>query len=112
MRFQYSTNSPDQNEFDSLPRLSLLLHRETQSVEATGLVDSGATVNVSPYELGFQLGGIWDNRRAIIQLAGNLSSQLAMPFSATVEISDLTPTELVLFCMGTQFKRTADSRPN
>ena len=74
MRFDYSTNSTAQNEFDSLPRLSLMLQRGDQRVEAVGLVGSGATVNVLPYELGLQLGGIWDDRRAIIQLAGNLSS--------------------------------------
>ncbi len=95
MRFQYSTTSPAQNEFDSLPRLPLLLRRETQSIEVVGLVDSGATVNVLPYEVGLDLGGIWDDRRAIIQLAGNLSSQSAMPFSAIVYIGDFLPTELV-----------------
>ena len=95
MRFQYSTTSPTQNEFDSLPRLPLLLRREDQRVEAVGLVDSGATVNVLPYELGLQLGGIWDDRRAIIQLAGNLSNQLAMPFAAIAQIGDLPPAELL-----------------
>lgn len=95
MRFQYSTTSPAQNEFDSLPRLPLLLRRETQSVEVVGLVDSGATVNVLPYEVGLDLGGIWDDRRAIIQLAGNLGSQSAMPFSAIAYIGESPPTELV-----------------
>lgn len=95
MRFQYSTTSATQNEFDSLPRLPLLLHREEQRVEAVGLVDSGATVNVLPYELGLQLGGIWDDRRAIIQLAGNLSNQSAMPFSAIARIGEFPPTKLL-----------------
>jgi hypothetical protein len=95
MRFQYSTTSPAQNEFDSLPRLPLLLHREDQRVEAVGLVDSGATVNVLPYELGLQLGGVWDDSRAIIQLAGNLSNQSAMPFSAIAHISEFSPVELL-----------------
>jgi hypothetical protein len=95
MRFKYSTTSPTQNEFDSLPRMPLSLSRADQRIEAVGLVDSGATVNVLPYELGIQLGGVWDDRRAIIQLAGNLSNQPAMPFSATVEIGDFAPTELV-----------------
>ncbi len=95
MRFKYSTNSPAQNEFDSLPRLSLVLRREDQRVEAIGLVDSGATVNVLPYELGIELGGIWDDRRAIIQLAGNLGSQPAMPFSTIGQIGEFAPTELV-----------------
>jgi hypothetical protein len=95
MRFKYSTTSSTQNEFDSLPRVPLSLSRADQRVEAVGLVDSGATVNVLPYELGIQLGGVWDDRRAIIQLAGNLSNQPAMPFSATAEIGDFVPTELV-----------------
>lgn len=51
MRFKYSTSSPTQNEFDSLPRIPLILSRNEQSVEAMGLVDSGATVNVLPYEI-------------------------------------------------------------
>jgi hypothetical protein len=46
MKFKYSIASPTQNEFDSLPRLPLSLHKEEQIVEAVGLVDSGATVNV------------------------------------------------------------------
>lgn len=95
MRFQYSTTSPAQNEFDSLPRLPLLLRRETQSVEVVGLVDSGATVNVLLYKVGLDLGGIWDDRRAIIQLAGNLGSQSALPFSAIAYIGESPPTELV-----------------
>jgi hypothetical protein len=95
MRFKYSTTSPTQNEFDSLPRVPLSLSRADQRIEAFGLVDSGATVNVLPYELGIHLGGVWDNQRAIIQLAGNLSNQPAMPFAANVEIGDFAPTELV-----------------
>jgi hypothetical protein len=95
MRFQYSTTSPSQNEFDSLPRLPLLLRRENQEIEAVGLVDSGATVNVLPNEFGLELGGIWDDRKAIIQLAGNLSNQPAIPFSAIAHIGEFPPTELL-----------------
>jgi hypothetical protein len=95
MRFKYSTTSPIQNEFDSLPRLPLLLRREDQIVESIGLVDSGATVNVLPYELGLQLGGIWDDSRTIIQLAGNLGNQPAMPLSAIAQIGEFLSIELV-----------------
>jgi hypothetical protein len=95
MRFKYSITSPTQNEFDSLPRLSLSLRREDRIVELIGLVDSGATVNVLPYELGLQLGGMWEDRRAVIQLAGNLGNQQAMPFSAIAQIGEFLSTELV-----------------
>jgi hypothetical protein len=95
MRFKYSTTSPTQNEFDSLPRIPLILRRGDRSIETIGLVDSGATVNVLPYELGIQLGAEWDDNRAIIKLSGNLGSQPAMPLSATAEIATFPLTELL-----------------
>jgi hypothetical protein len=63
-------------------------------VESLGLVDSGATINVMPYELGLQLGAVWEDNRAIIQLAGNLSSQSAMPFFAMAQVGDIAPVQL------------------
>ncbi len=95
MRFKYSTTNSTQNEFDSLPRLPLSLRREDRIIESIGLVDSGATVNVLPYGLGLQLGGVWEDSRAVIQLAGNLGNQPAMPFSAIAQIGEFLPTELV-----------------
>jgi hypothetical protein len=95
MRLKYSTTSPTQNEFDQLPRLPLTLHRADQTIEAVGLVDSGATVNVLPYDIGLALGGVWDDRRAIIPLAGNLGNQLAMPFSTIVQIGEFPQVELL-----------------
>ena len=72
MRFPYLTSDPSQTELDSLPRLPLTLRSEDQHVSAVGLVDSGATVNVLPYDLGVQLGAVWDDRKATIRLGGNL----------------------------------------
>jgi hypothetical protein len=95
MRFQYSTTSSTQNEFDSLPRIPLILRRGDRSIDAVGLVNSGATVNVLPYELGIQLGAEWDDRKAIIQLSGNLGNQPAMPLAATAEIETFPPTKLL-----------------
>jgi hypothetical protein len=54
------------HEFDSLPRIPLILRNNDQTVEVVGLVDSCATVNVLPYDIGIQLGGNWDDRKAII----------------------------------------------
>jgi len=95
MLFKYSTTNATQNEFDSLPRIPLIFKRDNQQVEAIGLVDSGATVNVLSYQLGLDLGGIWDDRKAIIQLGGNLSNQVAIPFSAIAHVGEYSPIELV-----------------
>lgn len=94
MRLRHSTTDPSQNEFDSLPRVPLIIRREGHTVEAFGLVDSGATVNVMPYELGLQLGATWDDNRAIIKLAGNLGNQTAIPFFAIVQVGDIAPVQL------------------
>jgi hypothetical protein len=94
MRFRYSTNSPSQNEFDSLPRVPIILRREGHTVETLGLVDSGATINVMPYEVGLQMGATWDDSRAIVQLAGNLGNQPAIPFFAMVQVGDIPPLQL------------------
>lgn len=94
MRFRYSTTASSQNEFDSLPRVPLVLRREGRTIEMLGLVDSGATINVMPYKLGLQLGDAWSESKAVIQLAGNLGNQPAMPFSAMVQIGDIAPVKL------------------
>jgi hypothetical protein len=51
-QFPYSMPDGTLDELDSLPRLPLTLQYREQRVEAIGLVDSGATVNVLPYRVG------------------------------------------------------------
>ncbi len=80
MRFPYSATDATQDEFDALPRLPFRLRRNDRVMEVVGLVDSGATVNVLPYAVGLQLGGVWDGSKATLRLAGNMVSQSAMPF--------------------------------
>jgi hypothetical protein len=94
MRFKYSTSNPSQNEFDSLPRIPLTLHNRDRLIEVVGLVDSGATINVLPYEIGIQLDGVWDDSKAVLRLAGNLSNQPAMPFFTIAQIGDFALVRL------------------
>ena len=94
MRFKYSTTAPSQDEFDSLPRIPRVLRYNDQQVEVSGLVDSGATVNVLPYEIGLQLGATWDGRNANMRLTGNLGSQPAMPLFVSAEVGMFAPVRL------------------
>jgi hypothetical protein len=86
MRFKYSTTDPSQNEFDSLPRLPLVLQLGSQSVEVVGLVDSGSTVNVLPCEVGLRLGASWDDHKATIRRAGTTGNLNAMPLFVTAQL--------------------------
>jgi len=95
MIFKYSVADPSQSSFDSLPRLPMSLNCNNRQIEVVGLVDSGATVSVIPYEVGIHLGEIWDDGKADIRLAGNLGRFTAMPLVATAKISDSDPVRLV-----------------
>jgi hypothetical protein len=95
MRFKYSVLDHSQSELDSLPRLPFTLSLQNCQVEVIGLVDSGATVNVLPYDVGVRMGAIWDDRKTKLHLAGNLGNFTAMPIAATAKIGDLPPVRLV-----------------
>lgn len=95
MKFSYTVRDPSQNEFDSLPRLTFLLTFGSQELEVTGLLDSGATVNVLPYETGIRLGEKWDDSKSHIRLSGNLGNFPAIPLVATAQIGSFKPVRLV-----------------
>jgi hypothetical protein len=94
MRFKYSTIDSGQGEFDSLPRIPLVLRNNDRAVASVGLVDSGATVNVLPYTIGVQLGEVWDDAKACLRLAGSLGEQTAVPIFAVTEVEGLPPVKL------------------
>ncbi|MEM1328734.1 MAG: hypothetical protein AAGI23_22450 [Bacteroidota bacterium] len=48
------------------------LSSQTNTIEAIGLVDSGATINVLPFDIEVSLGAVWEEQKAIIPSAGNL----------------------------------------
>lgn len=94
MLFKYSTADPSLSEFDSLPRLPIILRLGKKQISTVGLVDSGATVNVLPDGLGIRLGAIWDDSKATIRLAGNLGNFVAMPVVVTAEVESFSPVKL------------------
>ncbi|MBW2708959.1 MAG: hypothetical protein JRD04_06705 [Deltaproteobacteria bacterium] len=94
MKFKYSVSDSTQSEFDSLPRVTLSLYCKNRQAEVSGLVDSGATINVLPYHLGIQLGEIWDDRKAYIKLAGSLDNATGIPLALNATIGDFKPVRL------------------
>ena len=94
MRYSYSTLYPNQSQLDSLPRLPLTLFSNNKAVEITGLVDSGATINVLPYSVGLALGAVWENQKAVIRLAGNMANSLAQPIVVQAKVSDFETVNL------------------
>lgn len=72
-RFPYKIIDSSLGMVDRMPYLPLTLSLDGQALNTEGLLDTGASVNVLPYELGIQLGLIWENETLSVVLAGNLA---------------------------------------
>ena len=70
-RFPYLAVKGANRPADFAPYLPLKLNRGGKSLEVSGLVDSGASVNVLPYRIGLELGAVWDAQTIDFALGGN-----------------------------------------
>ena len=93
-RFEYSLVAQHASESGFLPHLPLILTNKNQSVNASGLLDTGATVNVLPYSLGLQLGAEWDPQAPAITLTGNLAQFSARPIVVFASVGKFPSTRL------------------
>ena len=85
---------PALGEVGRLPYLPLTLTLKGRSVSVTALVDSGSTVNVLPYEVGLDLGAVWEEQGAEVRLSGNMANVTARVLTADGIIGDLSPIRL------------------
>jgi hypothetical protein len=91
--FPYVPRDPSLGNASLAPMLPLTLIGG-RSVAASGLVDSGATVNVLPYALGVQLGLDWDQQTRSVELSGNLASVEARVVVLSVVAGSFPPVRL------------------
>lgn len=94
MKFNFKPPDPELEIFDSLPRIPLILRTKDREVETIALVDSGAMVNVLPLHLGEELGAMWDDSLARLELTGNFQNQPAIAFLAMAQVGDYEPVRL------------------
>lgn len=71
---------------DATPQLPLILTYRNPTVEVSGLLDTGASVNVLPYSIGLQLGAIWEEQTTSVLLARNLAPVEARGLIVTATI--------------------------
>jgi hypothetical protein len=77
-----------------LPTIPIILSYPDSSVSANALLDTGSTVNLLPYDIGLQLGAIWDQQIVRLPLAGNLARVEARGLFVQVKIANLEPVRL------------------
>jgi len=93
-QFNYSETETSSKTASSLPYLPLTLVYHNQTVEVSGLLDTGATVNVLPYQLGLMLEAIWEEQTTSVKLTGNLAEQEARVLIVSAVVSKFSPVRL------------------
>jgi hypothetical protein len=58
-----------------LPLIPIALNYQGATVSSDALLDSGATVNVLPYDLGIRLGAVWEQQTIRLPLADDRSKR-------------------------------------
>ena len=90
-RFSFTERTNIFGQTSVLPYLPLTLNKDSRSIEVMALLDTGASVNVLPYELGLQLGGVWENQTVKIPLSGNLAQSEARGLVISGKVGNFPP---------------------
>ncbi len=77
-----------------LPYLPITLAFRQRSTSVMGLLDSAATVNVLPFDVGQQLGAVWEEQTTSVQLTGNLAQQEARVLAVSATVGKFAPVRL------------------
>ena len=94
-RFNFVEKSNSAGETSLVPYLTLTLSSQDASISTSGLLDTGASVNVLPYEIGVQLGLNWNDYNTSVTLAGNLAKFAAKGIILSATIDQFAPATLV-----------------
>ena len=87
VRFPFTDANSTQPGTSLMPFLPLVLSCGGGRIEALGLLDTGAAVNVLPISLGEQLGFSWDEERTPLVLSGILARLPARGVLVSVSVA-------------------------
>jgi hypothetical protein len=94
-RFTYQQVRNARGQAILRPHLPVALAHDGRTFRESGLLDTGADVNVLPYLIGIELGGVWNEQPPLTGLSGNLTNYAARALVLTAVIEPFEPVELV-----------------
>jgi len=93
-RFPYLEIDPSLGAASALPYAPITLDLGGNATSVSALVDSGAALSVLPYDVGIQLGVVWDQQAIPVRLAGNLADSDAPAILVTATVGQFAPVRL------------------
>lgn len=94
-RYPFLSGDPALGEASFRPYLPFTLIYQGNAVATTGLLDTGASVNVLPYSAGIELGYEWERQTTLLSLTGNLAQYEARVVLAQAIVGQFEPVQLV-----------------
>lgn len=94
-RYPFLAGDPTLGEASFRPYLPFTLRYQQNSVTASALLDTGASVNVLPYSIGVELGYNWERQTTALSLTGNLAQYEARVVLAQAIVGQFEPVQLV-----------------
>jgi hypothetical protein len=93
-RYSFTERTDSLGRSVIMPYIPLTLTLGDRSVEVAALLDTGASVNVLPYEIGIQLGAVWENQMVSVPLSGNLARSESRGLVVSAAIAQFSPVLL------------------
>ncbi|MFB2934430.1 aspartyl protease family protein [Aerosakkonemataceae cyanobacterium BLCC-F154] len=93
--YSFVSSDPALGEASFRPYLPLTLVYQQRSLTASGLLDTGASVNVLPYSVGVELGYEWERQTTALRLTGNLAQYEARVVLVQAIVGRFEPVQLV-----------------
>ncbi len=94
VRFAFTEVDPKLGALSTLPYLPIILTYQSKSIRVSGLLDTGSSVNVLPYEMGLSLGAVWERQTLSIPLGGNLARFEARALVLTANVDEFSAVDL------------------
>ncbi len=94
-QYAYTVADSVLGEASLMPFLPITLKLGSRSVEMSGLLDTGSSVNVLPYQVGLHLGADWDAQANLIELGGNLARFEAHGLIVMAQVGKFDPVRLI-----------------
>lgn len=93
-RYPFTVANSALGEAGLQPYLPLTLTYQDHSLTVPGLLDTGAMVNVLPYQVGVDLGAVWEQQTTALRLTGNLAQFEARGLLVSAVVGQFAPVRL------------------
>jgi len=77
-----------------MPLVAINLSHTSHHIVASALIDSGAALNILPFDLGIQLGLDWKRQNFSLDLGGTLAGAQAYAVLLQIELDSFPPVDL------------------